>query len=71
MFTYICLSYFHIGCEILNEHLPPDSHLTNIDHVLSLMDLKGSGSVDLNAFFEVFPCCFDALEASVICLCCM
>jgi Ca2+-binding EF-hand superfamily protein len=42
-----------VGCKILNDNLPADSQLVNIDETLKLMDFDGSGSIDINEFFEV------------------
>ena len=41
------------GCAILNQSLHPDCQLTQIEHTLDLMDFDGSGSIDMNEFFEV------------------
>jgi len=49
----ISLSEFRMGCKILNDNLPADSQLVNIDETLKLMDFDGSGSIDINEFFEV------------------
>lgn len=38
---------------VLNQTLHPDCQLTNIDHTLAMMDFDGSGSVNINEFFEV------------------
>jgi hypothetical protein len=37
----------------LNELLHPDCQLTNIDRTLEMMDFDGSGTIDINEFFEV------------------
>jgi Ca2+-binding EF-hand superfamily protein len=44
---------FRTGCAVLNEHLPEKQRLTDIDHMLNLMDFDGNGMVDVNEFFEV------------------
>jgi Ca2+-binding EF-hand superfamily protein len=49
----ISLTEFRVGCKILNDNLPSDSQLVNIDETLKLMDFDGSGSIDINEFFEV------------------
>lgn len=41
------------GTELVNKSLPPDCQLKNIDRMLELMDFDGSGSIDINEFFEV------------------
>jgi serine/threonine-protein phosphatase with EF-hand domain len=45
---------FRDGCAKLNEALPPDCQLHNVDTILKLMDFDASGSIDLNEFFETF-----------------
>ena len=44
---------FRNGCALLNKSLHPDCQLKNIDRMLQLMDFDGSGSIDINEFFEV------------------
>ena len=44
---------FRNGCATLNEHLPESSRLSDIDHMLDLMDFDGNGMIDINEFFEV------------------
>ena len=44
---------FREGCALLNKQLHPDCQLTDIDRTLDVMDFDGSGSIDLNEFFEV------------------
>lgn len=44
---------FRDGCERLNSVLHPDCQLTNIDRTLEVMDFDGSGTIDINEFFEV------------------
>jgi hypothetical protein len=34
--------------------LHPDCQLTNIDRTLEVMDFDGSGTIDINEFFETF-----------------
>lgn len=45
---------FRTGCSFLNEHLSEDQKLSDIDHMLDLMDFDGNGQIDLNEFFETF-----------------
>jgi hypothetical protein len=49
----ISLEEFREGCRLLNKNLHPDYQLTDIDHTLKLMDFDGSGTIDINEFFEV------------------
>jgi len=49
----ISLEEFRDGCAKLNSLLPGDCQLTNIDRTLQMMDFDGSGSIDINEFFEV------------------
>eukprot|EP00981_Chlorochromonas_danica_P014064 scaffold7246_cov163-Ochromonas_danica.AAC.2 len=43
---------FRDGCAVVNQSLHPDSQLTNIDRALQMMDFDGSGTIDINEFFE-------------------
>jgi Ca2+-binding EF-hand superfamily protein len=45
---------FYGGCSILNEHLPEGQKLTDIEHILQVLDFDGSGQIELNEFFEAF-----------------
>lgn len=45
---------FREGCAKLNSSLHPDCQLTNIDRTLEVMDFDGSGTIDINEFFETF-----------------
>lgn len=45
---------FRQGCDVLNKNLHPDYRLTDIDHTLEMMDFDGSGTIDINEFFETF-----------------
>lgn len=45
---------FRTGCERLNSSLHPDCQLTNIERTLEVMDFDGSGTIDINEFFETF-----------------
>ena len=45
---------FKTGCQILNDTLPDDQRLTNIDRILGLLDTDESGCIDVNEFFEMF-----------------
>jgi len=45
---------FRQGCDTLNKNLHPDYRLTDIDHTLEMMDFDGSGTIDINEFFETF-----------------
>jgi len=45
---------FKKGTEVVNSALPPDCQLKNIDRMLQLMDFDGSGTIDINEFFETF-----------------
>jgi Ca2+-binding EF-hand superfamily protein len=45
---------FRIGCEKLNKTAAPADQLTDLDHILSVMDFNHSGAVDMNEFFEAF-----------------
>jgi Ca2+-binding EF-hand superfamily protein len=38
---------------MINKSLHPDCQLKNIDRMLQLMDFDGSGTIDINEFFEV------------------
>lgn len=38
---------------MLNTHLPEGQKLSDVEHILQLMDFDGSGHIDLNEFFEV------------------
>ena len=49
----ISLEEFREGCRLLNKNLHPDYQLTDIEHTLELMDFDGSGTIDINEFFEV------------------
>jgi hypothetical protein len=49
----ISLEEFREGCRLLNRNLHPDYQLTNVEHTLKLMDFDGSGTIDINEFFEV------------------
>ena len=53
MLQVISREEFCNGCAILNQSLHPDCQLTQIEHTLDLMDFDGSGSIDMNEFFEV------------------
>ncbi len=44
---------FRDGCALLNKSLHPDCQLTDIDRTLDVMDFDGSGTIDINEFFEV------------------
>ena len=44
---------FRAGCAKLNEHLPADHQLEDVDHMMDVMDFNKSGLIDLNEFFEV------------------
>jgi Ca2+-binding EF-hand superfamily protein len=37
----------------LNEHLPEGQKLTDLEHILHVLDFDGSGNIELNEFFEV------------------
>jgi len=50
----ISLDEFREGCRLLNKNLHPDYHLTDVEHMLKLMDFDGSGTIDINEFFETF-----------------
>merc|ERR1719223_180222 len=50
----ITTAEFRDGCEKINKSLHQDCQLTNIDQTLQLMDFDGSGSIDVNEFFETF-----------------
>jgi len=52
----ISLEEFREGCRLLNKNLHPDYQLTDIEHMLKLMDFDGSGTIDINEFFEVSWC---------------
>lgn len=47
---------FRKGCEVLNSKLPSLSadRLVDVDRMLSLIDFKKLGHIDMNEFFEVF-----------------
>jgi hypothetical protein len=45
---------FRTGCQIINETLPDDQRLADIDRILSLLDTDESGYIDVNEFFEMF-----------------
>jgi serine/threonine-protein phosphatase with EF-hands len=49
----ISRSEFKLGCDFINTTLPPDQHLKDYDHILTLMDFDQSDSIDINEFFEV------------------
>lgn len=57
---------FRKGCEILNQSMTADSseRLTDIDHMLDIMDFDGSDSIDINEFFETFRL-LDAADGKV------
>jgi serine/threonine-protein phosphatase with EF-hands len=42
------------GCEKINETLPPQSRLQNIEELFDIADLDGSKVIIANEFFEVF-----------------
>jgi hypothetical protein len=48
------LEEFRDGCAKLNALLPTDCQLTNVDRTLQMMDFDGSGTIDINEFFETF-----------------
>lgn len=50
----ISASEFLNGCEKLNKLLHVDCQLTDIEHTLEMMDFDGSGTIDVNEFFETF-----------------
>jgi len=50
----ISLEEFREGCAALNKNLHPDLQLTDIEHTLKMMDFDGSGTIDINEFFETF-----------------
>lgn len=45
---------FRQGCDYLNQVLPPDERLTNVDRLLDLLDFDHSNSIEVNEFFEVW-----------------
>ncbi|CAK9252506.1 unnamed protein product [Sphagnum jensenii] len=45
---------FRRGCEVLNSALPPEGRIQGIDQLLRVMDVSGTGEVDINEFFEMF-----------------
>ena len=49
----ISRSEFQLGCDFINTTLPPDQHLKDYDHILTLMDFDQSDTIDINEFFEV------------------
>jgi Ca2+-binding EF-hand superfamily protein len=57
---------FRAGCEFLNQSLPPDAQLKNIDEILGMMDLDGSDSIDRNELFEVSTSGYHLLMCTVI-----
>jgi Ca2+-binding EF-hand superfamily protein len=42
------------ACDKLNESLDESTKLTNIENTLLMMDLTGSGAIDINELFETF-----------------
>jgi hypothetical protein len=46
---------FRQGCEYLNQLLSAEDKLTDVDHLLDLIDFDHSNSIELNEFFEVRP----------------
>jgi hypothetical protein len=62
----ISLEEFREGCRLLNRNLHPDYQLTNVEHTLKLMDFDGSGTIDINEFFEVRTSLLCAILASFV-----
>lgn len=50
----ITMQDFQQGCNILNERLPLEDRLTDLEEVYKLMDLDGDGLVHIDEFFETF-----------------
>jgi Ca2+-binding EF-hand superfamily protein len=42
------------GCEMLNQDLPPESQIKDVQKLLSIMDVSRTGEIDVNEFFEMF-----------------
>lgn len=45
---------FKQGCDILNQTLPEDQKIKELDRIVSIMDVSAKGEIDLNEFFEMF-----------------
>jgi Ca2+-binding EF-hand superfamily protein len=45
---------FVAGVELLNKRLPSDNNLHSIDQLFNLLDMEGSGKVDINQFSQLF-----------------
>ena len=44
---------FRQGCDYLNRFLPAEEKLSDVDHILDLIDFDKSHTIELNEFFEV------------------
>ena len=55
---------FRKGCDVLNASMPDEEKLKNVDHMLDIIDFDGSGSIDINEFFETFRL-LDAADGKV------
>eukprot|EP01041_Mallomonas_annulata_P006008 gene6008-12113_t len=44
---------FHCGCDLLNKTLPPSKVIKNWEAIIDLIDIDGSGMIDINEFFEM------------------
>lgn len=56
---------FRQGCLELNKLIPDDHHkLTDVDHIMDIIDFDRSGSLSLNEIFEVYRL-LDAADGSV------
>lgn len=45
---------FVAGVELLNKRLPGDNQLHSIDQLFNLLDMNGTGRVDINQFSQLF-----------------
>jgi serine/threonine-protein phosphatase with EF-hand domain len=45
---------FRKGCELLNQSLPPENQIKDVDKLLQIMDVSKTGEIDVNEFFEMF-----------------
>jgi Ca2+-binding EF-hand superfamily protein len=58
----------------LNEHLPEGQKLTDLEHILHVLDFDGSGNIELNEFFEVCRRFYTFLNETIcsrVVICCM
>jgi len=50
---FVYRAEFRQGCDYLNRFLPAEEKLSDVDHILDLIDFDKSNTIELNEFFEV------------------